>query len=468
MPSINFHFWRGTRWWLAGPGTAIVALALLIPSVRQTIFGQTISGEPVAFWQGQILDKVYPERRPGRNEERIAERSWLAGILEKLGFLERQEIQAPPGLDIDVMQFFANHHDVKVRRFVLTELWSKYHGPMEVIREHLSDSDTSCQLIAAQAVWHLEKDGGISATLNKLLDHNDREVRASAANLLLHMSAEAPEVFVILLKAARDPDPHVRGTVLWSMKNFGERGVPVLLEAINDPDWDVRRTTATLLGELAKGNPDLFDPLARLAQDKNEYVRAQAVQAMYHYGARAVPILGNAMGDPGPWVRYRAYTATSRLGKEGVQLVPLLRSRVVLENNPRDPDHPPSLRVTAIQAICAMAAYEPELFEPISNWIDDRDGEVRHGALLAMQHFGKRGLPVLEAGLRHRLPNMRACALSAAARLGKDATPLIPAILEMKNDTTRPLEHEVAAALNKIDPDRFASPTDNTEPPQKR
>lgn len=108
-------------------------------------------------------------------------------------------------------------------------------------------------------------------------------VRSNAVSILA--AREGPEVIEALIQAMKDEDYVVRSN---AMVRLSERGTAVLdrvLEALNDPDEEIRAGAAWVLGELK--DPRAIEPLQKAMDDENMVVRIQAKASLMAMGVTA-------------------------------------------------------------------------------------------------------------------------------------------------------------------------------------
>jgi HEAT repeat protein len=95
--------------------------------------------------------------------------------------------------------------------------------------------------------------------------------------------------------------PALRVAAIRSMGNSGD--VAILIQALHDPDADVRMVAAQRLGFLREGARKATMPLIQAFKDPHIGVRQEAAWALADIGADAVPYLAEALADPDPRVR---------------------------------------------------------------------------------------------------------------------------------------------------------------------
>jgi len=148
-------------------------------------------------------------------------------------------------------------------------------------------------------------------------------VEQLVAKALGNSLAAAPGRSVDALQAdLRSDDWHQR---LMAVQALGtsEDAVPALIEALKDPNHQVRRLVAASLG--ASGNSAAVDPLSHaLLNDPSVAVRRTAGDALSDLGSvSAQPAVLRALSDPNKLVRWRAARFLADVGTE--EALPFLR-----------------------------------------------------------------------------------------------------------------------------------------------
>jgi hypothetical protein len=120
-----------------------------------------------------------------------------------------------------------------------------------------------------------------------------------------------------LREKLRDPDPDVRGTGIWELK---EANLPdaatYLIAALNDPSSDLRVTAAMVLSDWDV--PETHGALIRAVQDSEVQVREWAAIALGSAAdPAALPALRRAGSDASPQVRLHAENAIAQIEAAG-------------------------------------------------------------------------------------------------------------------------------------------------------
>jgi HEAT repeat protein len=93
----------------------------------------------------------------------------------------------------------------------------------------------------------------------------------------------------------------VRETATDALARIGDAAVPALIDALHDPDQEVRAQAAQALARMGNRAAPAVDALVEALNDPNEDVRRGAARALGQIGSeaeQAVPALINAIRDP--------------------------------------------------------------------------------------------------------------------------------------------------------------------------
>jgi hypothetical protein len=97
-------------------------------------------------------------------------------------------------------------------------------------------------------------------------------VRSNAIVLL--SKREPSSVLGALIQAMKDEDYVVRSNAMVAVASFGPQGFDRVVEALSDPDPDIRAGAAWVLGELK--DPRAIEALKKVAEDEHPLARIQA------------------------------------------------------------------------------------------------------------------------------------------------------------------------------------------------
>ncbi len=252
-----------------------IGLAMLHPYPRQSLFGPTIRGKPRCFWEAEIQRHL--PREP----------SFVDRAKNVLGMPRRnmpwQEVFDDAEM-LPLLLDMLDDPDNEVRHFALGNLTIfrslQQETALPALRQQLAAGDLECQLLAARAIWSIAKDEAAIGVLLKPLDDADPGVRALAMSHVANLAGEAPQLYPHIVARVKDPNPRVRVPVMYAMTQFGEKGVPVLIDGLNDPSAEVRIAAAIATDNLGPVAKDAAPALEARLTDSDPDIRTVAAAAL--------------------------------------------------------------------------------------------------------------------------------------------------------------------------------------------
>ncbi len=218
-----------------------------------------------------------------------------------------------------------------------------------------------------------------------------------------------------------------------------------LVELLQDPSPDVRRTAALSLGKI--GHSAGTQGLAKALSDPDPLVREYSAWALGQIGEEinmnAALAVVSALGDEHPAVKQSAAKALGNIGIRGPMIPLLIEGLKVGEVQSR------RAIVDALMHLEGKDAY-PALLAVL----DDPDPNVRQGAIAALGELGDRqALPLFRKSLLND-PNV-GVRTEAAYRLGKLGNQAdIPSLQKAAKQDTTPIVHLWTTwAISNITPD---------------
>lgn len=189
-----------------------------------------------------------------------------------------------------------------------------------------------------------------------------------------------------------------------ALTQIGTESVPYLINALENPDEDVRWKAAISLGEI--GDRRAIDPLISLLGDEDRFVRSRAAYA---------------------------------LGIMGEQVIQPLAEVLSTEKNP-------DLRLGAVMALGRIQA------DPATRLLiratTDSSGDVRQEAMTALAATGREGLLVLLDALKFAEKREKINIIRVLGEIGsKDAIEPLMQLLETADADARPLIIQAIADL---------------------
>ncbi len=272
-------------------------------------------------------------------------------------------------------------------------------------------------------------DAGMTA-LTSLLAQGDDNSRLAAARSLVESGKRAiPYLKPLITEKLNGAGNYAR----WALAEIGPAAIPILIEALLDPDALVRRWAINAL--VMWNDPAAYDAVLGRLGDADPQVRLAAAAALGHglmqdpraaanTPNRAVDPLIRLLQDPDPQVRASAADALGALGDHRA-LAPL---RAMLGGSANFN--------TGIAAAALGMLKDPRANDTLLAVAKSFDHPERRAAVLALQYINDpRAADVLAFALKDTDPRVRAAAIQGlgALRASGAVDPLIQ-ILKSDND----------------------------------
>ena len=391
-------------------------------------------------------------------------------------------------------------------------------GDLAQVAARLKDPDPFTRAGAAHTLAQSQK--GASAFLAELgecLDDKEADVRGACADALAvtdgpgiallrarlpRARPEALEAIRLSLERAAPADPAEalafarladdrtiaapnRAVAAWAVSQFRPlpyAAAPVVLEALKDPDAEVRRSalsTLTILraglGEEVAARASDSDalvrsqafyaiaastpvPVSRLPlllkgmQDEDRIARSAATAAMNELAAfppEAVAALLKAVDDSDRGTRWRAMSGLGRAREQAAPAVERLR-KVVREEEPK---------FEGMMAVDALGRIGPAAAAALPDVRDfaRRAPGLRHIVIpyyLGIGEAGHAALPDLIDWLQHGDDTLRNNAAHALGEMGAAAAPALPYLEQAKSDKAFGVSYLAGRSIEKIRADR--------------
>ena len=178
--------------------------------------------------------------------------------------------------------------------------------------------------------------------------------------------------------ALEDPEERRRATA--SLRDVTpEEGIALVLQALGDEDWRVRKEAIAVAVAHAPAPVMLRALVSSLGPTDNVGLRNAAVEAIAAFGADAVDALAASLGELDPDGRKLAAEALSKTG--------VVQALFVLKGLLRDTD--PNVRVAAAEAVAALGGSDPKAAATIlEGCLDSPDPFLRLAALDGLRALG--------------------------------------------------------------------------------
>jgi HEAT repeat protein len=251
----------------------------------------------------------------------------------------------------------------------------------------LGDAEPGVRGQAARALW-LIGDAGAASVAGPGVAALLEATRGSLgwglpdSDVVAALAAAASEDKDALASALRDADPGVRWHAAAAYVRLGRRGaaaVPALLEAMRDPEWNVRNAAGRALEETA--------------------------------GPEHAELLTAALAPPDVETRYHVARALARVGPSAARAVPVLQDTLS--------DADAEVRMEAVWALAAIGPAAASAVPALLRALEDADAQVRAAAAWALAHVGagRAAVPALQPLSRDPDRDVREAAEAASRRL---------------------------------------------------
>jgi len=379
------------------------------------------------------------------------------------------------------------------REAIARALWAigpAAEAAIPTLIEALDDADV--RDAAIEALWNIkdmpEDDVAALVALvrpgdKKAVDRGEAAWRLAARGhamyLLGWMGSKAHDAIPVLAEAISDPDPAVRlaaAEALWRIEKRPERVLPILIAAVQsrqknaDPRWAVY-----LVGEIGPQARKAVPALAQALSDPDLELRCRAAEALWEIEARPERLIPTlialieATEEYAPegalwwdlsYIRCRAAAVLGKIGPEARQAVPALIKAIEGGDS-----------ILSGSAIDALAEMGLEAKKAVPTMVEHL-GDQRAATVFAMPHgihyvgetawiaLGKMNpdaVNPLTGALTHKDKNVRMRAALALHDLGPQAKPAVGALIAALKDPDEEVRRYAARALGAIGPEAQAA-----------
>jgi HEAT repeat protein len=293
----------------------------------------------------------------------------------------------------------------------------------------LEDSDVSRQDMALMELARMGPKAKVAAgPLMRIMMSVEKtpHIRANAIYTLsyvLKVDPKGPEGMAAesaLIEAIKDPDAQVRRMAAGTLGTLGSddrAALTALRPALRDPDPWVRGTAVSGLAEVAardhKPHPELYDDIRQTMRTDNEHVRQMSIYALLLLQRNSPGLIRQLMRDEDARIRRCVVELMWRFTPQASELVADLAACV------SDPDvgvRNGAIRALGLYANGSAASAIPSLIGALA----DPDEDVRSNAadVLALQQArAEDAVAPLEALTRDRSPRVQSSATHALERI---------------------------------------------------
>jgi HEAT repeat protein len=286
----------------------------------------------------------------------------------------------------------------------------------------------------------------IPALISSLTSDPNQVVRYRAAFALAQMGKNAKSAIPNLIDALKDPERDVRFTAGVALEKVGKDAVPSLIVALKDPNPVVSEEAAVALKEIGSDAKVAVPELVVLLDRPERYVRLNALTALGGISPNdAVPGLIVAFKDPDKSIRLNALISLQEIGKEARAAIP----EVLLAL--KDPD-PVIRKISANALYYLLGNSDKDVLPDLIAALKSSDDQVSFYISASFEAFGKDAVPSLISVLKdsEQKNYVRESAASALQRIGKDAKEAIPSLINaLKDQNVRNNASEALVSIGK-------------------
>jgi uncharacterized protein (TIGR02996 family) len=424
-------------------GTLLAALSVLQEDSDAEV-ARAVTTELDA-WRGRpaAIDLVRQGLQSSSAEERASAVERLPGLLPHLPDATELLCRALADPSTAVWTPAAN---------ILRDLgWPEGIDPTPVFRQALVAPEAVVRHAALEGLRRSR--GAVPVPLPELLRALEEdpavEVRRAAARVLQEESFRTEEVLHALCRALRDADGEVRSTALRALTPWAvlpPDAVAALLERMYEDEAGTVNDVLELLLQQPEPPADRLLPLLRERLHRyppsGEQGTFQALDALGYVPSREeMPLLVRALEEQHFSI---APCAASLLARLGAPALPELTRYLAR-------DMPVHAQRTAAEALGQMGpAAAPALDALVRPLVTSEDELLRQTALMSISRVAPPGEAVrlLTPYVRDRYAPLRATTLGILARLGADAVPALPDLIDRLSwEVEYPASSELAKTL---------------------
>ncbi len=225
--------------------------------------------------------------------------------------------------------------------------------------------------------------------------------------------------------------------------------VPLLVQALKDDAWAVRRSAAFALGCMESQADTAREPLEAALRDSSGPVRQNAAWALGRLGPASIPKLREALRDPDPFVKRDAAQSLNLF-----EPVPVRAALGDLLDLCRDQNS--EVRRAAVAVLVRIVGPEDAkgASAPLQAPLADKDEEIRRNAALALANIGGKeaalAVPVLVDALHRGEIELRRQAAVGLRNIGPAAAKAVPDLIRTLRESDPELRTNAAFALGGI------------------
>jgi HEAT repeat protein len=265
----------------------------------------------------------------------------------------------------------------------------------------------------------------------------------------LYTLAEAGvEVVPSLMESLQHPEARFWAClVLAEIGPEAKAAAPALAKTLSDERPEVRLQAAIALGEIGEGAKPAATTLAQLLSDPFPAVRAAAVFALGRIGDRSAgAAIAAADRAEDPFLHSLSIWAQAKLNPDDPRLMD--QAVVLLVNSLGAEDR--GMAQVAARALADLGATNEAVERELDKVLKGADAAEEDRIVRSLSSLGPRVVPHAQRALKD--PDRQATALQMLERLGPDAAPAVPNLVELLQTDDPAVRAQVLQILGSIGP----------------
>jgi HEAT repeat protein len=346
-------------------------------------------------------------------------------------------------------------------------------GTVPPLVEALKDRDADVRFYALWALGLVGPDAGdAKPAVAAALKDPSASVRRKAV-FAVSKILPPDQAMPYLVAAFKDKDGDVRQEAVEMLVPLRAAGVPALVQALKEDDVELRRLVIAALGQIGPDAGEAAPALrAFLDPNKEPNSGGEATQALALIGKPALPVLLEALKDPNPQVRQQAFFALGQIGPASaetlveafkdpkpdvrLQAMQLLAAFGVTDRPVVQAvaellkDRDATVRQQALATLENLPADPRDVAPVLLRLQTDPDAAISRTAGERLARYGAAVVPSLVEGLKNEEAAVRVAAAQALGKLGPAARDAVPALTEAEKDEKTEVQQAAKAALERI------------------
>jgi HEAT repeat protein len=413
------------------------ALPVLEEALKEKDTGLRMQAAHALAITNRGSEKVVPVLVEGIKHSSMGVRQQALQGLQNMG--PRAGVAAPA-----LLEMMQNDPEPGLRQQAIYALQNVRGDPeaiVPVLAKLIKDGDQNVRTVALQVIPQY----GAKALPHILAALKDKEpnTRQQAIYSLQNLQGDLKGVVDQIKPLLKDDNNQVRQGVVQILGRLGEAGLPLVEEALQDKDANVKWQAIHMMRNLRQPLKAI-PALVEMVKGKDQNWRINAVQSLPQFGAEGADALLKAFPDISDKQTKQVAMQTLIYSQHRAKVVPM-----VLENIEKGDAQTRLMCIQMIQNVGQVKEAVPLLTKALK----DTDQNVRNSAIHALAQQGAEGLNALEAPLKGGDTGTRQNVLQAWSNYGFRPVKAVPVIIECLKDGNPQVRWTACQVLGNIGKD---------------